>query len=633
MQGLSFVACTPVSHPFSCARIVTRRAFFRPRILPVETSSAARPLVFNPYMRMSASTPPSAAEGTGGPNRGCPAPPGPAGLSSLVFGDTFVEALPADTEHGNFTRQVRGASYSFVDPTNPAQDDQRVRWRMADPEGEAAGPNQLAKGMICWSTGAAELLDLDGAKWPEGEELESAIDVLGGFGHLWRGMKPYAQCYSGHQFGSFAGQLGDGRAITLGEYFNSKGERWELQLKGAGMTPYSRRADGRAVLRSSIREFLCSEAMFHLGVPTTRALSLVSTGAGVIRDMFYSGDPQFENGAICSRMAPSFLRIGSFENPASLGDHKRLKQTADYAIEHHFPALKSLPADPNSPERNRYGAFLSEVMRLNIEMVARWQGVGFVHGVLNSDNTSVLGLTIDYGPFGFLDSYDPQYTPNTTDLPGRRYSYENQPLAIGWNLRKFASAMVPLCGLAQAQQILSSYDDIYEEAYGAYFANKLGLSDFGKGDKVLVDDLLDLMKRAEADFTNCWRALSAINPASSRSDMEAIVEPLIVGKDGTNKSEWIAWMKRYCARVEADTALGEPERVALMNRTNPVYVLRNWMAQEAIDAANKGDYSVMRDLYQVLRDPFVEHSKFKRYSLEPPSWASRPGVYVNSCSS
>jgi serine/tyrosine/threonine adenylyltransferase len=314
-----------------------------------------------------------------------PAAAGPAGVSHLVFEDSFVRSQPADPVTKNFVRRkVDGAAYSLVTPTDPRKDDQRAMWRRSDPVGEAAAPPQQPRGIVAWSYGAAsEVLDLSPVDMPSGDEEESVIDVFGGFGKLLPGMSPYAACYSGHQFGSFAGQLGDGRAITLGEYVNSKGERWDVQLKGAGRTPYSRTADGRAVLRSSVREFLASEAMHHLGIPTTRALSLISTGTGVIRDMFYDGNQKIEAGAVVTRLAPSLIRVGSFENPASTGDGDRLRKLADYAIEHHFKHLLTLSDDVKSPVRNRYGAFLAEVTRRNAEMVAQWQGIGFVHGVLN----------------------------------------------------------------------------------------------------------------------------------------------------------------------------------------------------------------------------------------------------------
>lgn len=562
-----------------------------------------------------------------------PAPPGAAGLSKLVFEATFVKELPADPETRNFKRQVHEACYSLVAPTDPRTTDQRLMWRRADPEGEAAAEPQLPAGLIAWSTDTAALFDLDDEAWPSGKEEENAVEVLGGFGPLWPGMVPYAQCYSGHQFGSWAGQLGDGRAISMGEYVNNKNERWEIQLKGAGMTPYSRSADGRAVLRSSVREYLASEAMFHLGVPTTRALSLVSTGTGVIRDMFYMGDPKMENGAVVARVAPSFLRIGTFQHPSAAGDHATLKTLADYAIKYHFPSLESLPDDTKSTGRNRYSALVAEVLRRNVDMVAKWQGLGFVHGVLNTDNTSLLGLTIDYGPYGFLDNFSKRYTPNTTDMPGRRYCYENQPNAIRWNLRMFAEAMVPLCGLAEMETIIRSYWDVYNEAYNRVFAAKLGVAKLTDDDKTLVDDLLSLMETSKADFTNTWRALSSVSAGASGPELERVFSPLIANKENADKSQWASWFQRYSARLSAESAVPEAERIARMNRANPVYILRNYMAQEAIDAANAGNFTLVRDLEQLLKRPYEVQEGAEHYTQEPPAWASRPGVCVNSCSS
>lgn len=562
------------------------------------------------------------------------APEGPLGLSRLTFEDTFVNELPADPEVRNFVRQVRDAAYSFVGPTDASKDDQRELWRSVGQMRESSNdPPPLKKDLIAWSTGAAKLLDLDPTVYPSEDEKSNIVDVLGGFEKLWPGMRCYAACYAGHQFGSFAGILGDGRAITLGEYVNKSGERWEVQIKGAGKTPYSRHADGRAVLRSSVREFLASEAMFHLGIPTTRALALVSTGAGVIRDMFYMGDPKLENGAVLTRMAPTLLRIGSFEAPAANGNHDLLKQLADYAIKYHFPQLMSLSDDVISETRNRYGGLVAEVVRLNAETVALWQGVGFVHGVLNTDNTSILGLTIDYGPYGFLDGFRKSYTPNTTDIPGGRYCYELQPKIIKWNLFKFASAMVPLCGLADAQRAAESFDAHYDQAHRRLFAKKLGLSELSDDDDDnLLHELLDLMDAASVDFTNTWRSLSGVVSSSKPEHLDRIFSSLIAGKAEADTEKWKAWMARYHSRVVADS-LSDAERVESMNSVNPVYILRNYMAQEAIDAANKGNFGLIEHLYQLLRTPYDERSDAARYTQDPPSWASRPGVCVNSCSS
>ena len=306
-------------------------------------------------------------------------------LCDLRFENAFVHELPGDAVRTNVPRQVRNACYTRVDPT-PVRAPRLLGW--SEPLGETLG------------------IVRPPATGPE-------ADVLGG-SHVLPGMQPYAARYGGHQFGSWAGQLGDGRAITLGELIGADGNRHELQLKGAGRTPYSRTADGRAVLRSSVREFMCSEAMHFLGVPTTRALSLVGTGESVVRDMFYDGNPEPEPGAIVCRVAPSFVRFGNFEILAANGEITILKQLADYVIRLHYPEL-------GAPSPETYAAWFEEICRRTGRLMADWMRVGFVHGVMNTDNMSILGLTIDYGPYGWLENYDPEWTPNTTDAQGRRY--------------------------------------------------------------------------------------------------------------------------------------------------------------------------------------------------------------------
>ncbi|MCW5872891.1 MAG: YdiU family protein, partial [Candidatus Eremiobacteraeota bacterium] len=318
----------------------------------------------------------------------------------FVFDDLWVRSLPGEQEVRPGSRQVHGQCYSRVTPT-PVH---RPR-------------------LLAWSSEAAELLD-----WEQTPEM---AEVLGG-NRVLPGMKPYAACYGGHQFGHWAGQLGDGRALTLGEVLNRRGERWEVQLKGAGPTPYSRRADGRAVLRSSVREFLCSEAMFHLGIPTTRALALVGTGEGVMRDMFYDGHPAEEPGAVVTRLAPTFVRFGNFEIFASRGETEVLRQLTEFVMAHHYPECKS----------DIY-AFYDEVCRRTARLMAHWMRVGFVHGVMNTDNLSILGWTIDYGPYGWLDPYQLDFTPNTTDR-NLRYCYGQQPRIGQWNLARLAEALLPL---------------------------------------------------------------------------------------------------------------------------------------------------------------------------------------------
>ncbi len=318
-------------------------------------------------------------------------------LDRLNFDNRFINLLPADNETANHRRQVEQACYSEVLPT-------------------AVSSPQL----VAYAHEVAALFDLSAVDC----QSEDFTQIFSG-NMLAKGMQPYAMCYGGHQFGHWAGQLGDGRAINLGEVLNQKGERWAMQLKGAGPTPYPRTADGLAVLRSSVREFLCSEAMYHLGVPTTRALSLITTGEQVMRDMFYDGNPEWEKGAVVCRVAPSFIRFGSFEIHAARNNVALLQELVDYTIRIDFSHL-------GEPSKEVYLAWFEEVCVKTAEMIVHWQRVGFVHGVMNTDNMSILGLTIDYGPYGWLENYDPDWTPNTTDKEQRRYRFGNQPQIAGW---------------------------------------------------------------------------------------------------------------------------------------------------------------------------------------------------------
>lgn len=561
----------------------------------------------------------------------------PIGISRLSFESTFSDELPADPDTTNTPRAVRNAAFSFVSPTHPSDDDVASAWRGAVSAGHVSPPPRgdpvLQKALIAWSPACAKLFDLSDG-YPSLDEESSVIDVLGGFGPLWPGMRSYAMCYGGHQFGNWADQLGDGRAISLGEYVNKSGDRWEIQLKGAGKTPYSRFADGRAVLRSSIREFLCSEAMHFLGVPSTRALSLVSTGSGVIRDMFYEGNPLMEAGAVVARVAPTFLRLGNFQLASYRGDISLVRATADYAIKWHFPHLEQYSAGSHTDGQLKYAAFLREVAQRNAEMVAQWQGIGFVHGVMNTDNFSILGLTIDYGPYGFLDAYDPNYTPNTTDIPGRRYKFSTQPLVAQWNIMQFANCMMPLCGEAAAMEVVSDFEAMYNTAYHNVMSNKLGLAKWMDGDKKLVNALLELMQNSNADFTNTWRALSQIDSMSTSSELEAWCESLRLFSSDSVRKSWIKWLETYQSRLQEDDGqLPNEERIAIMNRANPVYILRNYLAQTAIELAEKGDYSEVRNLYNLLQRPYESQEGMERYTNQPPGWASRKGVCVNSCSS
>ena len=332
-------------------------------------------------------------------------------IASPRFDNRLLRALPGDPEAGPRRREVLGAAWSPVMPTPVA-----------------------APALLAWSPDVAAMLGFDAAEVESGDFAR----VFGG-NALYAGMQPWAANYGGHQFGHWAGQLGDGRAISLGELVAPDGRYWELQLKGAGPTPYSRGADGRAVLRSSIREFLCSEAMHHLGVPTTRALSLVGTGEEVVRDMFYDGHPRAEPGAIVCRVSPSFLRFGSFELPASRGETGLLLRMADACIARDFPELQG-------QGEALHGDWFARMAVRTAEMIAHWMRVGFVHGVMNTDNLSVLGLTLDYGPYGWVEDFDPDWTPNTTDAQGRRYRFGTQPQVAYWNLGRLAQALSPLFG-------------------------------------------------------------------------------------------------------------------------------------------------------------------------------------------
>ena len=526
-----------------------------------------------------------------------------------TFQSRFTEQLPGDPATSNQRRQVNGACYSRVHPA-----------RVAAPK------------LIAHSREVAALLGMS----PEVCASEEFVEVMSG-NRLLEGMDPYATCYGGHQFGNWAGQLGDGRAINLGEIVNQQGERRVLQLKGAGPTPYSRSADGLAVLRSSVREFLCSEAMHHLGVPTTRALSLVSTGEEVMRDMFYDGNAKYEPGAIVCRVAPSFTRFGSFEIFAFRGDHTRLKQLADYTIETDFPHL-------GSPSPETYVAWFEEVCRRTVEMIVHWMRVGFVHGVMNTDNMSVLGLTIDYGPYGWLDNFDPDWTPNTTDAHGKRYRFGHQPDIALWNLQQFGNAIYPLVQeVTPLQDVLTACVSNFEERWRAMMAAKLGIGDSAEDDdRLLISDLINLLADAETDMTLFFRGLAevAVVPLADGASADvSAMQPLMEAYYTPDKlpdahvSATLDWLGRYTRRVQR-TGLPPDIRREQMNRVNPRYVLRNYLAQLAIDKAEKGDPSVVRELLEVLRRPYDENSGMEKYAVKRPDWArTRAGCSMLSCSS
>ena len=526
-------------------------------------------------------------------------------LCDLTFDDHFVRSLPADPSTVNRPRQVHNACYSWVKPT------------------PVSAPRLLA-----WSEDMGNLLGIS----RPAAVVSAAVEVLAG-NRLLPGIRPFAACYGGHQFGQWAGQLGDGRAISLAEVISPAGQRWELQLKGAGPTPYSRRADGRAVLRSSLREFLCSEAMHHLGIPTTRALSLVTTGDGVVRDMFYDGNPQTEPGAIVCRVAPSFVRLGNFELFASRSEVETLRRLADYVMATHFPEL----GPPSSKES--YAAWFAEVCRRTAVLIAHWMRVGFVHGVMNTDNLSILGLTIDYGPYGWLEPYDPAWTPNTTDESGRRYCYANQPRIGWWNLAQFGRALQPLLETTEAIEAgLAVYRTTFEQTYRHLMAAKLGLATLEDADdEKLLADLFALLQLVETDWTIFFRKLAHV-PIEARSDAE-LLEPLRAAYYAPDaltprhEAQTADWLRRYLARIRRDPA--EPAvRQARMRQANPKFVLRNYLAQQAIDAAEGGDPSLIESLLNVMRHPYDEQPQHDALAGKRPEWARhKPGCSALSCSS
>lgn len=528
------------------------------------------------------------------------------GLSAVLrFDNRFTRTLPADPEAANTRRQVSGACFSRVRPTP-----------VAEPR------------LVAFSPEAAALIDLPA----EACASDEFVQVFAG-NRLLEGMDPHATCYGGHQFGHWAGQLGDGRAINLGEVVNRRGERWVLQLKGAGPTPYSRSADGLAVLRSSVREFLCSEAMHHLGVPTTRALSLVLTGEQVVRDMFYDGNPRPEPGAVVCRMAPSFTRFGHFEICAARAEIELLCRLVAHTIETDFPHLG--PCTPDTVL-----AWFTEIGTRTMEMVVHWMRVGFVHGVMNTDNMSILGQTIDYGPYGWLEDYDPDWTPNTTDAGGRRYRYGHQPQIALWNLVQLANAIYPLIEQVEPlQDALQRCRAHYESQWRAMMAAKLGLARFHAGrDEALVDELLQVLRVTEWDFTLFFRGLAEVRAGEDPAD-QALLAPLAPAwyrpdtVSAEHRARIAAWLRRYLERVAADGS-GDAQRRARMNRANPLYVLRNYLAQLAIDRAEQGDFGGVHELLEVLRRPYETQPGREAFAAKRPEWARhRAGCSMLSCSS
>jgi uncharacterized protein YdiU (UPF0061 family) len=479
--------------------------------------------------------------------------------------------------------------------------------RLGPAFGTALPPTPLP-GLHWVARSEALATELGLADWLRGDD---ALQLLGGNAQP-AGSETFASVYSGHQFGVWAGQLGDGRALLLGEIDSPAGVM-ELQLKGAGLTPYSRMGDGRAVLRSSIREFLCSEAMHALGIPTTRALAIVGSPAPVQRETR-------ETAAVVTRVAPSFLRFGHFEHfTHTARDTAALGALVDAVVEQFYPEAADAP--------NRAAALLEAVSRRTAALLADWQAVGFCHGVMNTDNLSILGLTIDYGPFGFLDRFDPHHVCNHSDHQGR-YAYARQPSVAFWNLHALAQALLPLVGgddtaIDAMKAAMAPYPDVFADTMQARMRAKLGLATVQPGDAELADDLLRLMAQDGCDYTITFRALGRFTPGA--------------GADNASVRNWFvdrpafdAWAGRYAARLQAEASV-DAERAARMARTNPKFVLRNHLAETAIQRARAGDFSEVERLLTVLQSPFDEHPDAPAaYAALPPAWSHQLEV---SCSS
>jgi uncharacterized protein YdiU (UPF0061 family) len=456
--------------------------------------------------------------------------------------------------------------------------------------------------LVSFNANAAGLIDLDSAEMSRADFAEHFAG-----NRLLPGAEPLAMLYAGHQFGHFVPQLGDGRAILLGEIRNRAGELWDVQLKGAGLTPYSRQGDGRAVLRSSIREYLCSEAMHGLGIPTSRALCITGSDEEVYRE-------RIETAAVLTRLAPSHVRFGSFEVFFYRGQHEHIAALADYVIARHFSHL--------TDDADKYQLFLNEVAQRTARLMAQWQAVGFSHGVMNTDNMSILGLTFDYGPFGFMESYDPGYICNHSD-PRGRYAYDQQPQVGLWNLGRLAQALSPLIPVEDILAVLDGYAPAYHQHYAELMGAKLGLSKNLEADIRLIGSLLALMHAGQADYTNLFRSLGNFDSSADAAN-DKLRDQFI------DRAAFDAWAAAYRARLQHEQGT-DNERKARMDAVNPKYILRNYLAQNAIEMAEKQrDFSEIDRLLNLLAKPFDEQPAMESYAAAPPDWARQIEV---SCSS
>ncbi|KIO77154.1 hypothetical protein TH53_10980 [Pedobacter lusitanus] len=515
-------------------------------------------------------------------------------LSTKTFKNEFVTTFDGD-ETGNLQpRQTPGVLYSKAIPTP-----------VKKPE------------LLAWSDELAAVLQIS-------KPDEKDISILGG-NLTTPSMYPYAACYAGHQFGNWAGQLGDGRAITLGEWSVQGASDYELQLKGAGPTPYSRRGDGRAVLRSSVREYLMSESMFYLGIPTTRALALVTTGDQVMRDLFYDGRSAYEKGAIVMRTAPSFLRFGNFEMLAARQEVPQLEKLVLWTIGKFFPHITGA---------NKIIQWFEDIAEKTADLMVHWIRVGFVHGVMNTDNMSILGLTIDYGPYSFLDAYDPEFTPNTTDLPGRRYAYGRQPAIGYWNLGCLASAIAPLFeDTEQLSVALEKYKTVYFAKYHVMMAGKLGLDEFRESDQELIEEVEKTLTLLKADMTIFYQLLMNLSAeTTSPEDITTHFSPSFYEPHNKETLQTLTdTITHYQLRLK-ENKISSKASQDIMKNNNPRFILRNYLLHQAIQELDKGEQTLFLKLQEAIKNPYSATAD-EFFKLRP-EWANdQPGSSTLSCSS
>ncbi|MGI8641557.1 MAG: protein adenylyltransferase SelO [Pyrinomonadaceae bacterium] len=455
--------------------------------------------------------------------------------------------------------------------------------------------------LVSFNSAAAELIGLD----PQEVEKPEFVEYFTG-NKLLPNSEPISAIYAGHQFGTFVQQLGDGRAILLGEAVNKKGDRFDIQLKGAGQTPFSRMGDGRAVLRSTIREYLCSEAMHALEIPTTRALCITGSNAPVYRETV-------ETAAVLTRIAPTHVRFGSFELFYYRGQYEQVRELADYVIREFYPQF--------AEDKDKYLKFLREVVTRTAKLIAQWQAVGFAHGVMNTDNMSILGLTIDYGPFGFLDEFDAGFICNHSDYGGR-YAFDQQPNVGLWNLYCLAQTLIPLIETEEAEAILSAYQSIFTERFLELMRGKSGLQSEQTDDAKLISDLLEILQANSIDYTQFFRRLSEFKTTSNEKNnslQSMFIDP----------ASFDRWAQTYRSRLTRENSI-DAERRARMLLVNPKFILRNYTAQAVIEQAQSGSYTELNTLLEVLQKPFDEQPEMERFAKPPTENTKR---VVVSCSS